>query len=264
MTEKANGISNLEIYTQRMNASVLDKLFWADKIYEPLETIVDFGCADGALLDAYRRLFYDSENLPRFIAVDNNPQMLSIAKDKLGNDGVKCVESIEEVLERPSDCENGLLLLSSVLHEVFSYSDEKSFLESIFSGNFKYIAIRDMTYSYPTNMPQYIRPEYYELIKAYSPERLSSFEKVWGSARGYKQAHHHLLKYRYVENWDREVRENYLPLPYEELLSLIPDDYEVVYNELYVHPYVKHTVKRDMGITISMPTHVKLLLKRKD
>ena len=255
-------ISNFEIYTQRMNASVLDKLFWADKIYEPIDTIIDFGCADGALLGAYKRLFCDTEKLPHLIAVDNSTEMLNAAKQKLGNDGVEYAESLDKILKRRTICKNGLLLLSSVLHEVFSYGDGESFLKSVFKGNFKYIAIRDMTYL--EDVALLFGCLDYARIKAYNPERLNSFEKVWGSAREYKQALHYLLKYRYVENWDREVKENYLPFSYQELLSLIPNNYEVVYIDLYVHPYIEHTVKRDMGITIDAPTHVKLLLKRKD
>ncbi|MGA1049083.1 MAG: hypothetical protein ACO3UU_13830, partial [Minisyncoccia bacterium] len=41
---------------------------------------------------------------------------------------------------------------------------------------------------------------------------LISFEKVWGSIfKDYRNFIHFLLKYRYTDNWEREVNENYLP-----------------------------------------------------
>ena len=50
---------------------------------------------------------------------------------------------------------------------------------------------------------------------------------------------HYLLTYRYVENWDREVRENYFPHSIEEFLSKIPTKYEVVYFEHYTLPFLR-------------------------
>ena len=70
-------------------------------------------------------------------------------------------------------------------------------------------------------------------------------------------------KYSYTENWDREVNENYLPLKVEALLHMIPEEYEIVYSEHYVLPYVKQQIKRDSGIDLKDATHFKILLKRK-
>jgi hypothetical protein len=72
---------------------------------------------------------------------------------------------------------------------------------------------------------------------------------------------HYLLKYRYTENWDREVRENYLPLTKETLISKIPSHYEIVYQEHYTLPYIKHQVQKDCDIVLNDCTHFKILLK---
>lgn len=40
----------MHIYLHRMQKSVLDKMFFADKVFEPIEAIVDFGCANGKLV----------------------------------------------------------------------------------------------------------------------------------------------------------------------------------------------------------------------
>ena len=42
-------INDLDIYNQRMAAGMADKLFFLDKVPD-VNTIVDFGCADGELL----------------------------------------------------------------------------------------------------------------------------------------------------------------------------------------------------------------------
>lgn len=53
---------------------------------------------------------------------------------------------------------------------------------------------------------------------------LRSFEDVWGDvcdvrARkvNVKNLIHFLVKYRYVENWEREVQENYFPVSQDRL-----------------------------------------------
>ena len=74
---------------------------------------------------------------------------------------------------------------------------------------------------------------------------------------------HYLLKYRYTENWDRELNENYLPISKEKLLSLIPKNYEVIFYEHYALPFLKEKVREDFGIILKDKTHIKLILKRK-
>lgn len=49
---KMDKLKNIDVYVQRMQKSFLDKMFFVDKIFEPVETIVDFGCANGVLIRA--------------------------------------------------------------------------------------------------------------------------------------------------------------------------------------------------------------------
>lgn len=84
-----------------------------------------------------------------------------------------------------------------------------------------------------------------------------------GSLKSNRNLIHYLMKYRYKENWNREVRENYFPLSLEGLLSKIPtDQYEIVYFENYILPYTSKKVKEDFGIEIRDNTHIKLLLEK--
>ena len=72
------------------------------------------------------------------------------------------------------------------------------------------------------------------------------------------------MKYRYRDNWLREVKMIFL-IRTEDLLSLVPTDkYEVVYFSHYVLPFTYQRVKNDFGIKIKDNTHLQLLLKRRE
>ena len=75
---------------------------------------------------------------------------------------------------------------------------------------------------------------------------------------------HFMMKYRYGENWEREKRENYFPITKEELIKLIPDNYEIVYHEEYALDWVKNKIYEDFKYKVEDNTHIKLILKRKD
>lgn len=100
--------------------------------------------------------------------------------------------------------------------------------------------------------------------KTLFPEKLKEYESIWGPISIRFNLIHYLLKYRYEENWEREVRENYLPITVETLLSKIPSNYEIVYQEHYTLPFIKQQIKKESGIVLNDFTHFKLLLKNID
>ena len=75
---------------------------------------------------------------------------------------------------------------------------------------------------------------------------------------------HFLLKYSYTHNWERELRENYVGLPLEDLLAHIPENYEITWMDHFTLPYTRWSIHRDFGIDLTLPTHIKILLKRRD
>lgn len=252
-------INNYDVYLNGMKKSHQDKLFFIDKI-DDIDGIIDFGCADGTLLK------YIHECLPdmTLVGYDIDNTMIQHAKDKyqfasFSFDFDYCFEYL--------DATNSLLNLSSVLHEVYSYSsceDIALFWDRVFEYDFKYIAIRDLCASESMNRPSNINDVAKVLQKA-DKEQLREYESIWGSIRENKNLVHYLMKYRYLENWNREVRENYFPLSLERLLSKIPTDkYEIVYFENYILPFTANKVKEDFDIELHDNTHVKLLLRRKD
>lgn len=193
--------------------------------------------------------------------------MIDIARSKVNKENCLFSEDFGEIIEEEIIPQESLLNISSVIHEVYSYLDSKDievFWEMVFDSNFKYISIRDLCASESINRPSNIN-DYTKLIQRAKPSFLSDFESVWGSVRENRNLVHYLLKYRFVENWDREVRENYFGLSLERLLSKIPmDKYEIIYFENYILPYTANKIKEDFDIELHDNTHVKLLLKKKD
>lgn len=244
-------IADLTKYTNDMKKSLADKLFFLDHLdLETADFFVDFGCADGALIDALGDI-----NV-RKVGVDNNSDMYDICFAQ-GLDVHRSLDNVH-LYEQP---DHAVLNMSSVLHEVYSYLDKEqveNFWYNVFIGDYEYIVIRDMMVSNNTYRPaDYFK---FDLDNQY----MKSFLDRWvPDTLTQKDLLHYLLKYKYTDNWDRELNEDYLGLTLEELKAIIPNNYEIMYEEAYVLPYLKEQVMKDFGYEITDPTHIKLILKRK-
>ena len=244
-----NAIADLNKYNTDMEKSMKDKIFFLDHIRtDDIDAIVDFGCANGALLDAMPKEWIK-------YGVDNNPDMKKICEEK----SYTVYNSLDEV-KNPQT--RTLLNMSSVLHEVYAYLTQEEiahFWSKVFDGSYEYITIRDMMVSDNTN-----RPADFNLLTNGADKYIKSFVSRW--VKGTATQHdllHYLLKYKYTDNWTRECNEDYLALSLEQLKVLIPERYTIIYEERYVLPYLKSQVFNDFGYTISDTTHAKLILKRR-
>jgi len=261
-------IKDISHYRTEMAKSMVDKLFFLDQIDAGL--IVDFGCADGTMLKYVRELRPDIT----LVGYDVSSEMIQTANENW--DESKFPNSkpiftsdwnyIESLIKKHS--EHGVecaIVLSSVIHEVYSYGDEKSiaeFWERLFKTGFTYIVIRDMLLS-KNSYHESPAKDVNSIYKSNDPHILE-FENTWGSISDYKNLLHYLLKYRYTKNWFRELRENYLPITLEEMLSKIPTNiYGYDYYTHYVLPFIQKSVKKEFGINLKENTHIKLILKRK-
>lgn len=255
MTE-LNPIVDHSVYEKRMSMSLLDKAFFADKIADS-DLLVDFGCADGILIRFLKNYFPD-------MAVLGYDADTSMAKHS--TDSALIYTNWDAVVAEAKKAKKPTLNLSSVIHEVFHYcsrGDIDLFWKQVFESGFSYIVIRDMVPSRSVDRLSNINDVKKVYHKFLHSKALTDFEGIWGSIEGNRQLLHFLLKYRYVEpNWNREVRENYLPITREDLLAKIPNEYDVVYHEHFVLPHILQSVKEDVGIEIKDPTHIKLILKR--
>jgi hypothetical protein len=92
-----------------------------------------------------------------------------------------------------------------------------------------------------------------------------SFEKEWGKITdNMLNMLHWLLKYDYKSNWDREVKENYLPVSIETIKKKIPSNWNIIYEDYYIFPPVAEKIKRDYGIELKHPTHMKMIIENKN
>jgi 23S rRNA U2552 (ribose-2'-O)-methylase RlmE/FtsJ len=256
-----NEISNYQTYADGMAKSMDDKLFFVNNI--DFDVIVDFGCANGIFLSKLQTM---KPNV-KIIGYDLDDVMLSKARVVLGEDAL-LTSSWDEVVNELSNYENPLLNLSSVIHEVYSYSHSsviKKFWEKqVFGGNFKWITIRDMIPSSDIhkNEIENFRQDVKRVRKRANNSFLNDFEKRWGSIDdNYRTFCHFLLKYRYIDNWEREVSENYLPVSLETVKTKIPSSYSIEYEQDFIVPFIKDKVGKDFGVKITHSTHVKMILR---
>lgn len=255
-------IADIQSYIDGMGLSMKDKLnFVFDNVN--FDVIVDFGCADGSYLANMSRL----NPKAKLIGYDLDPTMLSKAKSILGKDAI-LTDNWDEVRTAVQSYKSPLLNLSSVIHEVYSYSNSntiKFFWEKqVFGGDFKFISIRDMIPSSVVSKSEMneFKDEVKKVRRLSDPKYLKSFEDKWGTINdNYRTFMHYLLKYKYIENWDREVNENYLPVSLETLKSKIPSNYKIAYEDNFVLPYLQSQVNKDFGIHITHPTHTKLIIR---
>jgi hypothetical protein len=254
-------ISNLQSYIDGMNYSMKDKLFFREIIN--FDIIVDFGCADGTFLEEL------SKTNPgvKLIGYDLDDIMLYKAKQKLGKKAI-FTNNWDEVVRLTTGFKNSLLNLSSVIHEVYSYSRpniiSKFWSEQVFGGDFKYITIRDMIPSLEIDRQEIndFKDDVKKVRSKSDRYYLNSFEKKWGDINdNYRTFVHYLMKYRFTDNWDREVNENYLPVSLETVKSKIPNNYKVILEENFLLPFLKTQVKKDFNVDLTHSTHTKMIIK---
>lgn len=233
-----------------------DKLFFLDKVDASL--FVDIGCADASVIKQAALMFPEYT----FYGIDNNEEMCELAKQNV--EKVKNV-SILNNISNLRMCLNGrksCIILSSMIHELYAYEPQhvKSFWETIFGLNADYISIRDMCVGKSASRPA--DPISVARVRqCYDGNKIAQWEAKWGSLSENWSLVNFLLHYQYVENWEREHQENYLPLSKEDLLALIPKKYFPIFVEHYTLPYIRQSVMRDFGVQLQEPTHLKLILK---
>lgn len=255
-------ISNVDNYVEGMQKSLDDKLFFVDKL--DFDVIVDFGCANGAFLSKVKKM---KPNV-KIIGYDLDETMLSKARAELTSEDI-LTSNWDQVIREIQGYSSPLLNLSSVIHEVYSYSHPsvvKSFWENqVFGGDFKWITIRDMIPSCKIDKDEIFsfRKDVQNVRKRANKFYLESFEKRWGTINdNYRTFCHFLLKYRYIDNWEREVKENYLPVSLETLKKKIPSNYTIQYEQDFIVPFIQENVGKAFNVKIKHSTHVKMIIKQ--
>lgn len=257
-------ITDIDDYINCIGLSTQDKLFFLKKVY--CDSIVDFGCADGNML------YEISKTKPsiKLAGYDIDDDMISKASSKLIGKSI-ITSDWSDIKNFTKTSKNPLLNLSSVIHEVYSYSSsmeiKRFWEEKVFSGEFKTITIRDMIplSNISKNEIENFKHDIDKVKSIVYPKYLKSFENRWGIIDdNYRTLVHFLLKYKYIDNWEREVNENYLPISLETLKKKIPSNYKIVYEDSFILPYLKDEIKKDFDIEITHTTHTKMIIRRND
>ncbi|MBR5826663.1 MAG: hypothetical protein IKY78_06230 [Clostridia bacterium] len=265
-----NSISDYDVYTARMQKTYYDKCWWINHIPGKVNTIIDFGCADAGIYN-----FIDNMYPGRFtyIGVDANEEMLRIArKEYEGNARVSFYRSLKEL--NGFSQENTVMILNSVMHELFTYSNHIEvfdFIADVRKTSPAYIAVRDMHKVSPT-----IKFDWNLENNPYQEQYLSYKEVTDFDEADINFSLEFLLKYLYPENWSREVIEKYLWNWSDFFENTLEKDivhfgeaekmygYIRKYEEDFSIRFLQEKWKEDFGIEIDIPTHKKVLLIKKE
>lgn len=259
---------NLDIYTTEMSKSIWDKAFFMDKV-PGVRCIIDFGCADGAMIRYLAPLFPDIT----FVGYDISQELIDRARrtspfyhnvvffcgsEKRG--AHNCISYVKDLFVDSEICIN----FSSVLHEIFSCSASgkaviKTMVEEIKP---QFITIRDMYFhkgtrhgSSYTRSPQ---QAWFEDAKDY----INAFEHVYGSINNEKELMHFLMKYRWKDNgWETEMNENYFSWKIEDFEQLVDYRYTTVFENYYQLPYLTQ-LWSDNFFQPNLHTHAQFILRR--
>lgn len=251
-----HSFTNIDSYNSEMRKPMIDKVFFADKIDSTI--IVDYGCADGSMIEFLHYLFPDWT----FVGFDISGEMIEKAKERCPF--AKFFSNFDELQAYLNTLEGKkTVVCNSLIHEVVHYGsaeDVKTFWERIFT--FDFVCIRDMMVS--EKAVRQSDPLNVLKVKMRCDQRkLSEFEHNHGMIDQNWSFVHFLLKYRYTENWDREVLENYLPINLETFLKKIPFDYEPILFHHYNLPFIRRQIKKDFDIDLQDNTHIQLILEKK-
>lgn len=249
-------IKNFSKYLNSMAKVIDDKLFFINLI--DTDCIVDYGCADGTILRIIQKL----KPKIKLIGYDIDPNMINICKSK--SNGIEFYSNWDDVIDNING-KSASIFLSSVIHEVYTYSNSNEIKyfwnNEVFSNIFKYVIIRDMMSSIKYENFNLNKESLYKIRINSNKEQLFEFENYWGSINNnFRTLLHWLLKYRYVENWDRELYENYLPLTIETIKTKIPKDWKIYYENYSILPFLKDIIKKDFDVDIKFPTHLKMII----
>jgi len=261
-------IKDIISYNASMIKAMEDKLFFLNHLPEGNYTFVDFGCADGTLLNVLADTLNNDNNF--YIGYDILEQMILLA---LQNSTIKANKvlfsdnwnNVQELLL--STTNKKVLILSSVIHEVYTYATGKwdlhEFWRKVLDSGFDYIVIRDMLPAF--NIERETDAKTLSKIRnqtKLTKDKVDEFCATWGPLTSNKNLIHFLLKYRWEINWEREVQENYFPIYIDDLLKEFTIDYNLDYLERFRVPFLDKCIKEDFDIELKDFTHCKLIFSR--
>ncbi len=249
-------IANPQTYLARMSMPLQEKLKIARFIPKGTRSVLDVGCADGTVTLALAEMYPEVE----FVGLDLDERFIAKAQARIGRLRNIRFETgyLRERLSAPERFE--VVLFCSVLHEFYSYGEGISTVVKALADAHEILKpggsliIRDMIlYDYAEQSELWI-PEMKEKVlkKMGIPPLLAGFEKYFGVIKTIKGLNHFLLKYLYDDNWEREVKENYVPVSfekYDQIFRLL--GMSVLFQRSSTIPYLKEKWMDDFGFSVA-------------
>lgn len=258
---------DLNIYTTEMAKSVWDKAFFMDKI-PGAKCVIDFGCADGAMIRYLSSLYPDIT----FIGYDISEELVERARktppfnSNLTYYSGVC-KNLDVLMEMatiqfiPAEiCIN----FSSVLHEVYSSTGGIEVIRDVINTlKPRYITIRDM------------------YCDEHLPFTVPTFDTVWGPLpagasidfcdrfgpiKDWRDMTHLLMKLQWVDNgWEDELKEDYYSWTIDKFINDIGGNYIPSFDCRYQLPYLGEKWKKEYGwYNPDIHTHAQFILRRDD
>lgn len=247
-------IVDREIYLRRLSAPMQEKLKVVRFFPENPATILDVGCADGAVTREIAKLFPNAKVLGIDLDYDfidrakthiENPPNLSFARKYL-----------RDLLAEPERF--NIISFISVLHEFYTYGEGiSSVMKAVADANELLesegrIVIRDMILHESQRTATLGVREVLEKVQKRKDliPYIEDHEKRFGKMKTQDRVNHFLLKYWYTENWEREGKENYIPVTfeqYQQLFGLL--DMRVEYQDSYLIPFLRKKWVKDFELT---------------
>lgn len=261
-----------EAYTGHMASSMDEKLFFLADIPQDVKAFIDFGCADGALLRelAQRR---DAASATYLLGYDPDPEMLRLATAK-GDPTISYVGSWDALVSKIGTLNRmgmkSCIILSSVVHEAVGkgaeFSSMEELMDTIESLRCTYIVIRDMAPPAASKFTPVSSEELEALKRNRAMQRTMLYAApVPGFVTNRALMLQCLLKYRYVENFFKEAREDYFPATAEdwEDAGTTSPTYHLRFFRHYSSQGHRAKWAEDFGLDIQDPTHIQLIMERK-
>lgn len=244
-------------YLKRMEKAMVEKLYFLNEInLTEFDFVIDFGCANGAMLKAISSL---SKNTT-FIGVDCNQNSLEIAKHGLTQSNIVFVDNLQAAFDIIKDNKNVAIILSSVLHEISKKSIKKIIKAS---SKINTIIIRDMFFDEKFNKKVKNSAEILSKCEKVQNYQIESFVNKHGKIKNTKNLYHFFLKYTYTNNWQSEVNENYFSIPWKRLnKSFKRKGFTTLYNHEYTLSFKQQEILQNFSYHLNAPTHKNIIYKK--
>lgn len=249
--------SGLLAYVAGMERSIPEKEKLMPYVKEGI--ILEIGCGAGTVLELL------SKNFPRSViaGLDNSEQMLSVAKERKYSSPDVTVSYGDALVKQFEDESLDTIIMSSVLHEVYSYNNyQRDALEKALSNACEMLVpggrliIRDGIMPNPDIYylkfkNDETRAAFKKFADDFVPRKISySFASDSGFPKlGSADAYEFLSKYFYTENWAVEVKEQFGILRLSDYCGVLEKNgMQIVDAYSYLIDFLKCKYEKDVSL----------------